>query len=136
MRHPLHPALVHFPIACWTMATAADFASRFWNVPWWHWSAGLLAIGGLTALAAMAAGLVEFVRIPNDERVLRDAFLHLSIMLGAFLLYGFRLLLRLSHLHPLPPDALALALDAVAFAALLVGGWLGGRLVYGYGIGR
>ncbi|WP_343251093.1 DUF2231 domain-containing protein, partial [Pseudoxanthomonas sp. KAs_5_3] len=24
MRHPLHPALVHFPIACWSLATAGD----------------------------------------------------------------------------------------------------------------
>ncbi|HEX7387760.1 MAG TPA: DUF2231 domain-containing protein [Castellaniella sp.] len=137
MRHPLHPALVHFPVACWSLATFADFASLRSGSgnSLWHWSAGLLSVGCLTALAAMLAGLFEFPRVPNGV-ALRDTFLHLSLMLVAFALYAFRLGLRMYHLRPLPPDALSLSLDAAAFVALLVGGWLGGRLVFGYGIGR
>ena len=33
MRHPLHPALVHFPIACWSLATAADLAGLAFAEP-------------------------------------------------------------------------------------------------------
>ncbi|CAM5197345.1 hypothetical protein CDEF62S_03063 [Castellaniella defragrans] len=134
MRHPLHPALVHFPIACWSLATFADFASLRPGQSLWHWSAGLLSVGCLIALAAMLAGLLEFSRVPNEA--LRDTFLHLSFMLAAFMLYAFRLVLRMDHSRPLPPDALSLSIDAAAFIALLVGSWLGGRLVFGYGIGR
>ena len=31
MSHPLHPALVHFPIACWSLATVTDLASLYWG---------------------------------------------------------------------------------------------------------
>jgi uncharacterized membrane protein len=44
-------------------------------------------------------------------------------------------LLRLDLLQPLAPDGLSLLLDAGGFLALAAGGWLGGRLVYGHGIG-
>ena len=33
------------------------------------------------------------------------------------------------------PDMVSLALDAGGFLALVVGGWLGGRLVYAHGVG-
>jgi uncharacterized membrane protein len=26
MRHPLHPAIVHFPVACWSLTVITDFA--------------------------------------------------------------------------------------------------------------
>src|SRR5690606_40767462 len=45
MKHPLHPALVHFPIACWTLATLADIGSRWWGEPAWRSAGGLLLIG-------------------------------------------------------------------------------------------
>src|SRR3546814_14287794 len=54
-RHPLHPALVHFPVACWSLATIADVASLWLGQPAW-WLAGvLLVIGTIAALAAMGA---------------------------------------------------------------------------------
>src|SRR6185312_11054182 len=105
MRHPLHPALVHFPVACWSLAVAADFASLHFGPAAWPWSSGPLTVGCVMALLALA-------------------------------LFATRLLLRLDHLQPLVPDTLSLLLDAGGFLALAVGGWLGGRLVYGHGVGR
>lgn len=135
MRHPLHPALVHFPVACWTLATATDFASLWLGEAAWQWSAGLLTVGCALALLAMLAGLVEMARVPEGA-ALRDAYLHMGAMLTALTLYGTRLLLRLDGLQPLAPDTLALLLDGAGFIALAVGGWLGGRLVYGHGVGQ
>ncbi|WP_322999680.1 DUF2231 domain-containing protein [Castellaniella sp.] len=135
MRHPLHPALVHFPVACWSLSALTDFASLWLGEAAWQWSAGLLAVGCMMALAAMTAGLMELARIP-DGPALRDTYWHMGVMLTAFALFTARLLIGLDHLQPLPPDALALLLDALGFIALAVGGWLGGRLVYGHGIGR
>jgi len=54
----------------------------------------------------------------------------------AFALFTTRLLIRLEGWQPLPPGTLALWLDALGFLSLAGGGWLGGRLVYGYGVGR
>lgn len=135
MRHPLHPALVHFPVACWSLAVAADYASIWLGEAAWRWSGGLLATGCAMALAAMLAGMTELPRVPEGA-ALRDAWVHMGAMLLAFALFATRLFLRLDHLQPLAPDALALALDAGGFLALVVGGWFGGRLVYGHGVGR
>lgn len=135
MRHPLHPALVHFPVACWSLATAADYASLWFGEAAWRWSPGLLLVGCVMALVAMMAGLLELARVPEGP-ALRDTWWHMGAMLTAFALFLARLLLRLDKLQPLPPDALALVLDGAGFAALAVGGWFGGRLVYGHGVGR
>ncbi|MGS1117760.1 DUF2231 domain-containing protein [Castellaniella sp. UC4442_H9] len=135
MRHPVHPALVHFPVACWSLATAADFASIWLGESAWQWSGGLLAVGCSVAVLAMLAGLWELARVP-DGPALRDTYLHMGVMLTAFALFTARLLTRLDHVQPLAPDTLSLVLDALGFIALAVGGWLGGRLVYGHGIGR
>lgn len=135
MRHPLHPALVHFPVACWSLAVVADFASLWFGETAWQWSGGLLAVGCTIALAAMLAGLMELPRVPEGP-AMRDTYLHMSVMLIAFALFTTRLLLRLDQLQPLAPDTVSLLLDAGGFLALAVGGWLGGRLVYGHGIGR
>ena len=135
MRHPLHPAIVHFPVACWSLAVAADAAGPWFGETVWRWSAGLLGVGCAMALPAMLAGLMELRRVPEGV-AMRDAYAHMSAMLLAFVLFAARLLLRLEHGRPLPPDALALLLDAAGAVALLVGGWLGGRLVYGHGGGH
>lgn len=87
------------------------------------------------ALAAMLAGLIELPRIP-DGPALRDTYWHMGIMLIAFALFTARLLSGLDQLQPQAPGALAALLDAAGLIALGYGGWLGGRLVYGHGIGR
>ncbi|OJY63519.1 MAG: hypothetical protein BGP16_01110 [Sphingobium sp. 66-54] len=135
MRHPLHPALVHFPVACWSLAVAADFAGLWLGEAAWQWSGGLLATGCAMALVAMAAGLIELARVPEGA-AMRDAYWHMGAMLAALTLFATRLLLRLDHLQPLPPDGLSLLLDAGGFLSLAAGGWFGGRLVYGHGVGR
>lgn len=133
-RHPLHPALVHFPIACWTLAVAADVGSLWLGEYAWRWSGGLLAVGCAIALAAVAAGLMELARVAEGA-AMRDAYLHMTAMLLAFMLFSGRLLLRLDQLQPLAPNAVSLLLDLGGFAALALGGWLGGRLVYHHGVG-
>lgn len=135
MRHPLHPAIVHFPVACWSLAVAADFAGLWFGEAAWRWSAGLLTAGCAMALAAMTAGMMELPRVPEGA-AMRDAYLHMAAVLTAFTLFAARLFLRLDHYAPLPPDAVSLLLDAGGFAALAVGGSFGGRLVYGHGIGH
>ncbi len=134
MRHPLHPALVHFPVACWSLAVAADFAEIWLGEHSWRWSSGLLAIGCTMALAAMLVGMMELSRVPEGAAI-RDAWLHMGAMLLAFALFVTRLFIRLDHLEPLAPDTIALVLDAGGFLALAVGGWFGGKLVYGHGVG-
>jgi len=134
-KHPLHPALVHFPIATWTLATAADFAALRYGQAAWSWSAGLLTVGCLMTLPAMLAGMIELMKVPEGGAPSRDAHLHMGLMLGAFSFYLCSLVFRLQGSHALPPDSTSLILDALGFACLALGGWLGARLVYQHGIG-
>jgi uncharacterized membrane protein len=122
-------------VTCWSLAVAADFASLWLGERAWQWSGGLLAVGCAMALVAATAGLLELARVP-EGKALRDTYLHMSVMLAALILFTLRLLLRLDHLQPLAPNTVSLLLDAAGFAALATGGWLGGKLVYGHGIGR
>lgn len=133
--HPLHPALVHFPVACWSLAVAADFAGLWMGESAWRWSAGLLTVGCVMALAAMLTGMFELSRVP-DGSAMRTVWWHMGAMLVASVLFGTRLLLGLDGTRPLVPDTLSLVLDVGGFMCLMIGGWLGGRLVYHHGVGR
>jgi uncharacterized membrane protein len=126
MRHPLHPALVHFPVACWSLAVVSDVTSVWLGEAAWRWSGGLLAVGCAMALAAMLAGMMELSRVPEGAPM-RDPWTHMGAMLIAFTAFTARLLLRLDHLQPLAPDIISFALDAAGFLALAVGGWFDGR---------
>lgn len=135
MTHPLHPALVHFPVACWSLATLADIASLWLGQPAW-WLAGvLMAIGTLVALAAMAAGLVELVKIDEASPALRVAHWHMLAAMAAWLAYAASLFLRLDGMALAAPGPLAIGLGVVGFACLAVAGVLGGTLVYRHGVG-
>ncbi len=134
-RHPLHPALVHFPVACWSLATMADVASPWLGRPAW-WLAGvLLAIGTLSALAAMGAGLFEFARIAEGSPALADARRHMLLAMAAWVFYAASLLLRLRGTTLLAPAWPALAAGIAGFLCLGAAGWLGGKLVYQHRIG-
>jgi len=57
-------------------------------------------------------------------------------MVLAATFFGASWVLRAKAGAAVPPGAWALALDFVGAIALGVGGWLGGTLVYRYGVGR
>lgn len=135
MRHPLHPALVHFPVACWSLATAADLASIRFGQPAW-WLAGvLMAIGLVCAVPAMVAGFMELIRLPDDSPAITDVNRHMYMVMAAFSLYAVSLLLRLQGTTLHAPGMPAMALGIAGFACLAIAGWLGGKLVYGHRLG-
>lgn len=134
-RHPLHPALVHFPVACWSLATFADLASLRLGEPAWRLAGMMLAIGTLSALAAMGAGLFEFARIAEGSPALVDARRHMLLAMAAWVLYAASMLLRLRGTTLVAPPWPALAAGIAGFLCLGAAGWLGGKLVYQHRIG-
>lgn len=135
MAHPLHPALVHFPVVGWSLATAADLASLWLGKPAWMLAGVLLVMGTLTALAAMAAGFIELLKVDAEDPAMRDLTRHMLLMVAAWSLYAASLFLRLQGTILTRPDALGLGLSVAGFVALGVGGWFGGKLVYVHGVG-
>lgn len=135
MSHPLHPALVHFPIACWSLATTADLASLWWGEPAWRLAGVLLVVGTLTALAAMATGFIELLKVDAQHPATGDLNRHMLLVMTTWCLYAASLFLRLQGTSPSAPGKIALGLSVAGFAVLAVAGWFGGKLVYAHGVG-
>ncbi|MGO4223447.1 DUF2231 domain-containing protein [Lysobacter sp. TAF61] len=135
MKHPLHPALVHFPVACWSLATAADTVGLFRAASYWQLSGLLLAIGTLVATVAMAAGLAELPDLEPGSTPSRDARRHMLLAATAWSCYAASLFLRIEEGALTRPGALAIGLGVLGFLSLCGAGWMGGRLVYEHGIG-
>ena len=123
--------LAHFPVACWSIATIADIT----RPSAWHLSGTLMWIGALVAVPAIFVGVFDLIQIPKEPAPVRAGFMHMGIMLVAFLLYLGSLLLRVHEGQIIPADIAARTFSVIGFAFLLFGGWLGGTLVYGYGAG-
>ena len=135
MRHPLHPALVHFPIACWSLATAADLASLAWGEPAWRF-AGILLLAGIGfSIPTMLAGLLELAKVDGDNPAIKDVNRHMIMVMGALSCYVASLFLRLQGTSFVEPGLPAIGLSVLGFLCLGVAGWLGGKLVYGHRLG-
>ena len=132
--HPLHPAVVHFPIALLLSASAADLAWLAGLTGDVHIAAVLMAGGLAMGLVAMGAGLFDFTKL--DPAVVPHAVRHMSVVGTAWTGYAIALYLRrdvLSDGVTLGSATVAISLLSALF--LSVGGWLGGRLVYTFGAG-
>lgn len=133
--HPLHPAIVHFPIAFWSLATALDALAFFGLAETWAYGWVLIGLGLAIGLAAMAAGFMELTRVAEEAQAAAQR--HMMTMGLAWTLYLGALMSRLDAGTPIAqPAVLPVALSAAGFVLLLVGGWLGGDLVYRHGVGR
>lgn len=133
--HPLHPMLVHFPVACWTVGVAADLAGyASGHAGWWSFGLVCLNIGLVTGIAAILAGFLEFATLPKQHPAQATATLHMMWALVAWSFFALSLFLRSgSAAEQLSLWATAASLGGLA--ALLAAGWLGGRLVYRFGVG-
>jgi uncharacterized membrane protein len=135
VKHPLHPALVHFPIACWSLATCADLASLGLGESLWRFASAMLCIGLVTALAAMLTGLLELMKLTEGHPAEADVHRHLGWALAAWSCYAASLFLRWDDSQLVAPGVPALTLSVLGFGCLGVAGWLGGKLVYTHRVG-
>lgn len=135
MKHPIHPMLVHFPIATWFLATMADIASLFTNEQV-GWVAGvLLIIGTITALLAMITGLLELGKIDPQNPALKIANQHMILIMISWSFYAVSLFLRLDGTQLEQPGLIAISFSILGFIFLCCAGWMGGKLVYEHGVG-
>ena len=130
--------LVHLPIGLWVASFifdllylqnhSANFASSSYYC---------ILIGLIAALIAAPTGLAEYVEIPAQTRAKRVAAMHfaLNLVVIAFYLIGF--FARRDPIHGVPDTVLpgAILLSAFSLVLLSFSGYLGGLLVYDYGIG-
>lgn len=138
---PVHTALVHFPLACFSLGVILNIASRFVSNPslqlgacaFWATTAGIA-----TALLAAVFGFVDYTSIRDDHPGKKAATAHMLLNLVAVAVYAVSVGLRWSSKNELSTPTVPLILDLAGYATLMVSGYLGGHLVYndGVGVGR
>jgi uncharacterized membrane protein len=125
--------MVALPIGAFFLAMLADIG--FLNDPrpfWAEMAAYGIGIGVVTALIAAALGLIDFFGLPEGSRVRATAIVHMVVNVSAVILYAASFYLRYNAATGVAyePSTAALGASFLALATLLVGGWLGGKMVY------
>ena len=137
---PLHPSLVHFPIALLLSGAFASILFQLWRKPVGvQWGFYTLLAGWILVIPALITGLIDKSSLPPDSPENQLANIHTT---GMFLMWGlFGLALYLQYVWN-KKDALTggrqwawLGLLALASVVLILAGHQGGRLVYELGVG-
>ncbi len=135
--HPLHPALVHFPLALWFIAILWDMVGWWQADPlWWRMGYWCLALGVVASLPAIVAGLLDYLALDPHDPGINVATVHSMVMMSATAVFGASWVVRTQTGSTQAPSMWAFTLALIGAVLLAVGGWLGGTLVYRYGIGR
>lgn len=142
--YALHPFTVHFPLALLLVSGLFTILALRRGGAWETSAYHCLIAGWLGAAVALLTGTADAVRqlvgpeVPRDNAVLGWVNAHAIANLAATVVYGQALLRRRRSPGLLAdPDARRgyLRLHALGAALLLIGGWLGGHLVYVLGLG-
>lgn len=128
--HPLHPMLIHFPVAALVGLPAADAAFLWSSDPFWAraglWLAGVGAIGGWIA---SLAGLVDLLSVQAIRRKV-TAWTHalLAVMLLSLGTLNWLLRLHLGAADSVIP--LGIGISVLNLLLIALAAYLGGKLVY------
>jgi uncharacterized membrane protein len=132
--HPLHPMLIHFPVAALMGLVATDLAYIFSADYFWAraglWLAGIGALGGwISGLA----GLVDLTTVAPIRRLI-TAWCHaiLAVMLLSLATFNWLLRVDAPDIRILPWGVYISLLTALLIA---ITGIFGGILVYEYAVG-
>lgn len=133
--HPIHPILVVFPIGLWVFSLICDLVSLSAAAPAvWQTVAFYAMVGGLIgALAAAIPGLMDLLYYKGGAPPVKTiALTHMTINVIAVVLYAVNIWLRAAG-----PESMTvpIILSVVGVGMIAGSGWLGGQMVYVYGVG-
>lgn len=136
--HPIHPMVVHFPIALLITSVVFDFLATRWrhksfqDTGFYTLIAGLLGAAVAVLTGAMAEEVVEDKGIPESILEIHEALGYASLLFFLGLL-ALRLLMRWKLIKEIP--ALYLAMGVAGIVILSAAGYFGGSLVFDFGAG-
>lgn len=136
LKHPLHPALVHIPTALWPIAWIFDLFSQFSANSIFvqlAFYAGLLGL--IAVLPAIPTGIADWTDIRREKPAWKLGLYHMALNIVVSVLWVINLWLRAGSFQTdsaTPPGLFWLSTFATIL--LLISGYLGGRMIYSYGI--
>jgi uncharacterized membrane protein len=134
--HPLHPPLTDAAIGTYTFATIAAALSKLGlaeETAAKAWALALI-VGLVLGAGAALTGFADWVRIQRGTPLFRTATAHMVAMLFATAFF----LIAIGAGYGDGSDGVitdgALILTLIGFGLLTFGGWLGGTVVFHYGM--
>ncbi len=134
--HPVHPPLTDATIGVYTFATIAavlsalgiaeESAAKGWALA--------LVVGLVLSGPTSITGLIDWLKISSGTPLKRTATSHLIAMVTATVFFLITALVGYSDGMDGVVGSGALILNLIAFGLLTLGGWLGGAIVFNYGM--
>jgi uncharacterized membrane protein len=133
---PLHPPLTDASIGAYTVGVAMLVLGALGVEEEQMAHGSLLAIGGGLALAAPTAltGLLDWLDIPKGTPARTIATVHLLVMVTATVVFALAFVGQLDGYDNGRVETLALILGLAAEGLLTAGGYIGGTIVFVYGV--
>lgn len=137
--HPLHPPLTDATIGAYTVATALGALDALGGLGvyegalangWWL----ALVVGLVVSAPTAVTGLIDWFGVPRATPLWRTATAHMVAMLAATTFFALAAVTGHDQYVAGATEAAPLALTFVGFGLLTLGGWIGGAIVFGYGM--
>lgn len=136
--HPVHPMIIPFPLALWTTSFVVDVLFYFLRHPTLLViSKFMLGAGCIGAVAAAIPGIIDWLAIKDGE-VKKTANWHARLNIIALVVFAISFFLRLGSYSDFVGRKLTIPflLSLVGMILIVISGWLGGELVFRYGVGQ
>ena len=134
--HPLHPPLTDATIGTYSFATIAGVLSKLGVAEhglaqaWWL----ALVVGLVVTVPTAATGLADWLLISSRGALWKTATMHLTAMVTASVFFLLAAVFGHGSYTDHHVATGSFVLTLVGFVVLMTGGWLGGSIVFRYGM--
>ncbi|MFL5961936.1 MAG: DUF2231 domain-containing protein [Gaiellaceae bacterium] len=134
--HPLHPPLTDATIGTYSFATIAAVLSKLGIAEhglaqaWWL----ALIVGLVITVPTASTGLADWLLISSRGDLWKTATLHLTAMVTASVFFLLAAVFGHGSYTDHHVATGAFVLTLIGFVLLTTGGWLGGSIVFRYGM--
>ncbi len=135
--HPIHPMLIPFPIGLWVFSLVADLIFMWRGNPAWESVAFYTLAGGIVGgVLAAAVGLIDLLGV-KDNQVFRTGLIHAGANVVSLLIFAVDFYLRTTSGSQMvgAGSKIPFILSLIGVIVLSIAGYLGGELVFRYGVG-